>query len=235
MFIQPESALRVAAYAAIATVVGMLGIYLATGVGQDPLQFVHSPEEYGAILLRDPGALRACVGLDNLFIAFYETAFVALAVLLRRAGANAVIVNLALGALVTLGVLDLVENSHFLAMLAQAERGVLPSAGEIELQVVESLVKFHVSYVALVLLALGIPRRAAAARTLANLSLFVQLPVGVLIYVTPHSVSVPLVFVRFAYFITAFALSAAAFGRRSGAGGSSAPASHPDTTPAVAG
>jgi hypothetical protein len=235
MFIQPESALRVAAYAAIATVVGMLGIYLATGVGQDPLQFVHSPEEYGAILLRDPGALRACVGLDNLFIAFYETAFVALALLLRRVGANVTVVNIALGALLALGILDLVENTHFLAMLAEAEKGVLPSAAEIELQVIESLVKFHVSYVALVFLALAIPRTSAAARALANLSWFAQLPVSVLIYVTPHAVAVPLVFVRFAYFVIALALSAAAFGRRAGRVDSGAPVSPPDTMPAVAG
>lgn len=39
-----------------------------TGVGQDPLPFVHSSEEYGPILLRDPAALRTTLGLDNAFI-----------------------------------------------------------------------------------------------------------------------------------------------------------------------
>jgi hypothetical protein len=235
MFVPIESALRVAAYFAIAMVLGMLAIYLATGVGQDPLQFVHSPEEYGALLLRAPATLRACIGLDNLFIAFYETTFVALAVVVRRAGANVTVVGVALGALLLLGALDLVENCHFLTMLARAETGALPSAAEIDFQVLESLVKFHVGYVALFVLALALPRTSRAARALANLSWLVQLPVGVLIYVTPHAISVPLVFVRFAYFVIALALAAAAFGRRGGSIGSSAPVSHPGTTPAVAG
>lgn len=235
MFVPLEDALRFAAYLAIATVLGMLAIYVATGVGQDPLQFVHSPEEYGAILLRAPGTLRACLGLDNLFIAFYETAFVTLAILLRRAGGNATLVGVALGALLGLGVLDLIENCHFLTMLARTERGGSPTAAEIDLQVLESLVKFHLSYVALFLLGLAVPRASRSARALANLSWLVQLPVGVLIYVTPQSVSVPLVFARFAYFVTALALAAAAFGRRGGSVGSSAPASPRDTTPAIAG
>jgi hypothetical protein len=229
-----ERALRISSYLAIATVLGMLSLFLATGVGQDPLQFVHSPDEYLHILLRAPATLRACLGLDNLFVAFYETAFVAMAVLARRAGANALLVNVALGALVALGVLDLVENMHFLVMLARAEQGAAPSVTEIALQVFESAVKFHVSYVGVFLFAFAIPRTTAQGRALAHLSWFVQLPVGVLIYVVPHVVAVPLVFVRFAYFVSALALAPGALGPRDSSD-SGARVSSPGTRQAVAG
>jgi hypothetical protein len=69
-------------------VVGMIALFLITGVGQDPLQFVHPVSEYARLLLANPPALRATIGLDNLFIAFYATSFVGLAILLVRQGAS---------------------------------------------------------------------------------------------------------------------------------------------------
>jgi hypothetical protein len=214
MFVSLESTLRVTAVLAIATVLGMVGIFVVTGVGQDPLQFVHSPADYGALLLKGPTALRACLALDNLFIVFYEMTFLAFAVLIERAGAHRTLVRAALGGVLLLGFLDLVENCHFMVMLSATESGVLPLPGEIAAQVMESLVKFHVSYFALFLFAVALPRTTRAARVLAALSWGVQLPVGVLIYVTPQSIAVPLVFVRFVYFVTALALVAVAYGGR---------------------
>lgn len=70
--------IRYCAGAACAAVLGMLGIYLATGIGQDPLQFVHPPAAYTDILLARPPLLRAVIALDNLFIAFYTSVFLAL-------------------------------------------------------------------------------------------------------------------------------------------------------------
>lgn len=62
--------LRAAAWLACATVLGMIAIFLTTGVGQDPLQLVHSAAEYAEILLCNPAALRATIALDNAFIVF---------------------------------------------------------------------------------------------------------------------------------------------------------------------
>src|SRR5216683_249770 len=196
-----ERALRACAGAACAMVVGMLAIYLVTGVGQDPLQFVRPPDEYALLLTKSPTALRACLAMDNLFIVFYSATFVALGAILHRAGAARLILFTAVGLLL------------FLVMLARAEAGIPPSSEEIAAQAWESLLKFHVSYLGLFLLGLALPRRTPAERALSNLSLFVQLPVGVLIYVTPQAVSVPLVFVRFAYFVTALILVAMIFGK----------------------
>lgn len=226
-----ERILTACAWLAAASVVGMIALFFATGVGQDPLQFVHAPDDYRAILLKNPQALRATIGLDNLFIVLYSTVFLCQAVLLGR---SALVV--ASGSLLALaGFLDMAENVHFLAMLGQAELGVSPSAAEISAQVWESLLKFHVSYLGLFLLAFALPRKTAPQRLLAHLCAFVQLPVGILIYVTPRAVSVPLVFVRFSFFLAGLLLIASIFGQKGDAGGSGVPARSPDTTPGVSG
>jgi len=234
MFLSMEKILRAAACLACAMVVGMITVFLTTGVGQDPLQFVHSSVEYGELLLRNPAALRVTLGLDNAFIVFYATTFLALGTRILRAGAARALVLASVGLLLALAVLDMVENFHFMVMLARAERGLFPGDGEIAAQVWESLLKFHVSYLGLFLLGLALPRRTREERALASLSLFVQLPVGILIYVTPAAVAFPLVLVRFAYFLAALLLVArisrapargpsdeAAVGVRAGAGSSS--------------
>lgn len=230
MFVSVERMVRVAAGAACACVVAMLAIYLTTGVGQDPLQFVHPSAAYAQLLLRGPSALRATIGLDNLFVVFYATVFLGLGVLLVRRGAPRALVLTATGLLLGLSLLDFVENFHFLAMLGRAELGLLPSDAEIELQVIESLLKFHVSYLGLFLIGFALPR---SERLLANLSWFVQLPVGVAIYVAPPALATPLVLVRFAYFVTALVLVAARFGSESPAAASDSGvrASFPNTRP----
>jgi hypothetical protein len=235
MFTSVESILRSCALLACATVVGMIVIFFATGVGQDPLQFVHPPQEYLQLLTANPAALRATLALDNLFVVFYATMFLALGVVLRRRGAPKTFLGAAIGLLSALALLDLVENFHFMVMLARAELGVAPSAPQIAAQVWESLLKFHVSYLGLFLLGCALPHSAPGERMLQRLSWFVQLPIGILIYVTPRAVSVPLVFVRFTYFVTALALVARLFGPRPSAIGSGAPASLPGTTPGVVG
>lgn len=234
MYLSLEKTVRSSAWLACAMVVGMIAIFFATGVGQDPLQFVHPPEEYARLLLKNPTALAACLALDNAFIVFYSTLFVALGILLVRGGSVRALVLLSIGLLVGLAFFDMLENFHFMVMLARAKQGLLPSATEIELQVFESLLKFHVSYLGLFLLGFALPRRTAGERWLAGLSWFVQLPVGILIYVTPPTVSFALVFVRFTYFVAALLLVASIFGADA-ASGSDARRSRRDTTPAVAG
>jgi hypothetical protein len=209
-----EGTLRVVAWLACVMVVGQVLLFFVTGVGQDPLQFVHPPEEYLRILLKSPSALRAVLAMDNAFIVFYTTVFLALGALLERDGANRGLLWTAIGALLLTAFLDMVENFHFMAMLGHAELGIAPSSGEIEAQVFESLLKFHVSYLGLFLLGFVMPRRSVLERLFVYLSWYVQLPVGILIYVTPQAVSVPLVFVRFAYFVAALLLLAEIYRRR---------------------
>jgi len=209
-----EKILVFTAVMASATVATMFAIFVATGIGQDPLQYVHPVDEYLEILKRNPAVLKTAVGFDNLFIALYVAMFVSLGGALRRLGAPWLYSVAAISLICLSGLLDLVENMHFLTMIASVERGQGISATEISLQVIESLVKFHVSYIGLLLLSFALPTTTGAERSLVFLLRWVQLPVGLLIYVAPTAIAVPLVIVRFMFFFFALLLLAWTFRRR---------------------
>ncbi|MEY2929423.1 MAG: hypothetical protein RL033_172 [Pseudomonadota bacterium] len=228
-----ERILRVVAWTAAAVVLAMLGIFLVTGVGQEPLQYVQPSATYAQLLLRNPPVLRAVLALDDTFIVLYGVLFICQAVVLPQRGANRALTLTSSALLGAVALLDMIENFHFLALLGQAEQGIWPSDAAISAQVVESLLKFHVSYLGLFLLGLALPRRRASERWLGWLSCYLQLPVGMLVHVTPPVIAVPLVLLRLAYFVTALCLLGWAFGsteRRpdakplAGAVGSGAPA-----------
>jgi hypothetical protein len=205
---QANQALVVLSSLAAALVCAMLALYVATGVGQDALQFVHPPAAYAALLLQAPDALRALLGLDNLFLTTYAAVFVLLARQLHARGAPALPLAVGTAAMLATAVLDLLENMNFLALLAAAELGHVPDVLAVHWQVVESGVKFHLSYLGLVLLGLAFPRTRTSERVLAGLLLFVQAPVGIAIHVAPPAFVAPLVFLRFAFFLAAFVLLA---------------------------
>jgi hypothetical protein len=157
--------------------------------------------------------LRAVLTLDNLFIVCYATVFVTLGVLLAREGANRALLTTAMVGLGALALLDLIENLHFLTMLGAAERGLGVSAGEVRFQAFESMLKFHISYLGLFLLGTVMPRRTAVDKVLAAALMFVQLPVGVLIYTAPPLAPV-LVVVRTFSFVAGMGLIAVMYARR---------------------
>lgn len=201
------------ALAAAAMVVLMLGIFIVLGIGQDPLQYMHSSSDYAAILLKNPPALRVAIGLDNLFIVLYSTMFLALgsAVWERTLSRPLLVASLSLTGL--FAALDLLENMHFLSLISAALLGQDVSPTHIELQVWESLVKFHVSYLALFLLGLALPCASRLEMALCFALRWVQLPVGLLIYLVPAEFAKPLVFGRFTFFLVALLLLWAIFRR----------------------
>jgi hypothetical protein len=214
--------LRRSAVLAAVLVVAMFVTWLVTGVGQEALQVYHSPLAYQALLVANPAALTLTLGLDDAFIACYLVTFVMLALTRWQAPGARALTGLAVGLLAVTGALDLAENFHFLALLGAAVDGVAPSVGEVQAQVVESLLKFHCSYLGLLLLGYALPRTTRLERALAFSLRWVQLPVGVLIPVMPHALAVPLVMVRFTFFLAAL-LALAAASKRPGFG-SDAPA-----------
>src|SRR5689334_16836821 len=125
MYVSMERALRISACLAAVMVVGMIAIFLTTGVGQDPLQFVHAVEEYARILLKNPAALRATLALDNGFIVPYSTLFLTLGVILVRSAASRPLALVTPRLLLGGGLLDMIESFHFTVMLAGAEEGIL--------------------------------------------------------------------------------------------------------------
>jgi hypothetical protein len=203
-------------------VLAMFLTFIVTGIGQDPLQYFHPPAEYSSILLQNPPILKFAIGLDNGFIVAYSTIFLALGGALWRSSAIRLMLVPALGLLAASALLDLAENMHFLSMISAAQQGITIGPSEINAQVVESLIKFHASYLGLFLLGLALPAETRMERLFRFLLLWVQLPVGILIYLVPPSVAVPLVLVRFSFFLVAVLLIAGIF--RGRGFGSNAPA-----------
>ena len=199
------------ALAAALTVLAMFSIFLVTGIGQDPLQFVHSPQEYLGILLFNPPILQFAIGLDNLFIMLYSAMFLTLGISLWGVVESKALLATSCGLLGLAGVLDLCENMHFMTMISAAEQGLGIGPTQIELQVWESLLKFHVSYLGLFLMGFALPNKTNLETALCFALRWIQLPVGLLIYLVPREISVPLVMVRFTFFLLALLAFAAIF------------------------
>jgi hypothetical protein len=141
------------------------------------------------------------IGLDNAFILLYSTCFLLLGRHLVKVGGNRTLAVAGTSLLMLTAILDMAENLHFLTMISMAQVSVPISAGEIALQVWESLIKFHISYIGLFLLGLVIPVDTTALRVLAYSLKYVQWPVGMLIYVGPELWTKPLVFGRLSFFL----------------------------------
>jgi len=191
------------ALAAGLVVLAMFATFVVTGIGQDPLQYMHAPADYVAILLKNPPVLRMAIGMDNLFIMLYSAMFLALGTTLWCGSRSSSLLLAALALLAASGLLDLIENMHFLTMIATALQGREISLTQIELQVWESLIKFHLSYLGLFLLGFALPHETRMERALCFALRWVQLPVGLLIYLTPPAVALPLVLTRFTFFFLA--------------------------------
>ena len=134
----------------------MIVVMVVTGQTQEPHEHFALPEVYALGLVEKPGALRVVFALDIAFVALYTAFFAALAAYLRELGRP--FVMLALGAMILTALLDLVEDHHILTLIDQAEQRVLPTAGALAFQSVESACKFSASYISLVLFGLAIPR-----------------------------------------------------------------------------
>ncbi|CAN5133014.1 hypothetical protein BH11PSE11_BH11PSE11_34430 [soil metagenome] len=207
------------ALACAAVVFAMLSVFLLTGIGQDPLQSVHAPAEYATILLRNPAMLRTVIGLDNLFIVLYASLFLTLGSALSYQSKRRAMLVASIGLLLLSGLLDLLENMHFMTMLAAAEHGLEIGAPQIELQVCESLAKFHLSYLGLFLLGFVLPNTSRLERALCLSMRWLQLLVGLLIYLVPKQLAIPLVLTRFSFFLFALLAMAAIFRRRKSGSG----------------
>jgi hypothetical protein len=199
-----EPLIRKTALAAAAVLTAMLAIGFATGVAQEPLQWITGADGYARFLAAHPATFRLVVGLDNLFVAFYVAHFVLLRSWLRQKGAPAGLTTLAIAGMLTLAGLDLVENMDYLVLSRRVDAGLGAPEWLLHAQVLLSWLKFHIGYVALFALGLAYPRRTFAQRALAAALMWVQLPLGILIYLAPHQVAPLLVLARALFFLGGF-------------------------------
>ena len=189
----------------------MFAIFLFTKIGQDPLQYVHGIQEYKAILENSPNILRATIGIDNVFIVLYSTLFVCVGSLLWDRVSSKLILGMGIGFMLSTAILDVFENIHFYTMISASQNALPITAVQMELQVWESMVKFHISYIGLFFLGLSLPRQTILEKILCFSLIFVQAPIGILIYSAPQSFALPLVMARFAFFMFSLLATALVF------------------------
>jgi hypothetical protein len=201
------SSVRPLGIAAAIALAAQIAVTLATGAAQEPLERVLAPAAYAATLLAHPTALRVVFTIDSVFLVLYAAFFVQLARTLAPAGSRErTLAALAAAAMLLTALLDAIENQHILSLLAAAERGLAIDPSAIVAQAAASQVKFHVSYFAVFVIGLMLPRGRALDRLLAASCLLVQLPLGVAAFVAPPPYDDVLVYARWAFYLSGFLL-----------------------------
>ena len=206
-----DRVLAILATLAALTVAAMVVAILSTGGTQDFFQTARSVEAYGAYLATPLVAfgLRLNLGLDNLFMILYGAFFVVLSIRLR-AMLDSRLLSVALAAIMLTVVLDAIENHHIMTMVHSIQNGLPLSVTDGQLQMIASQVKFHASYLAVLLFSFGFLQFGRLGRIIAVV-LWCYIPCGVLISVTPVESAQALVLGRTIFFVFAFILSAALF------------------------
>ena len=206
-----DRVLAILATLAALTVAAMVVAILTTGGTQDFFQTARPVEAYGAYLAAPLVAfgLRLNLGLDNLFMIFYGAFFVVLSVRLRTV-LDPRLLGMALAAMMLTVLLDCVENHHIMTMVHAIQNGLPLSAADGELQMIASQVKFHASYLAVLLFSFGFLQFGKLGKAIAMV-LWCYIPFGVLISVTPVEQANALVLGRTIFFVFAFILSAVLF------------------------
>jgi hypothetical protein len=143
----------------------MVAIAVATGATQEAHEHYKPPLEYAAGLLEHASPVRLVFGLDVGFLVLYTGFFAALARYLHQR--KQPFAWFAFGLMAAVAVLDILEDHHILTLLSMAERGRPLDDGAIAFQDVLSQTKFSVSYVALFMYGLAIPRTSKLAWALA--------------------------------------------------------------------
>lgn len=139
----------------------MTGVSLATGATQELHEHYHVPAVYAEGLRAHASGLRWLMGLDIAFCCVYTAFFGALAAYLRSLGQP--FTRIAFGAMLAVCFLDIIEDHHILALLAVAEANRPIDESSIVFQDVLSATKFSISYVALFLYGLAVPRTSRLA------------------------------------------------------------------------
>jgi hypothetical protein len=206
-----DRVLAILAMLAALTVAAMVAGIVATKGSQDFFQTARALEAYNIYLAPPlvPFGLRINLGLDNLFMIFYGAFFIVLSVRLRTM-LDSRLLGVALAAMMLTVLLDCVENHHIMTMVHAIQNGLPLSAADGELQMIASQVKFHASYLAVLLFSFGFLQFGKLGKAIA-LVLWCYIPFGVLISVTPVEQAKALVLGRTIFFVFAFILSAVLF------------------------
>lgn len=209
------SGLSVAA-AGLLTIMLIIAIQ-AGGVTQQKFELYAAPDAFTASFLAAKPVILPMLIFDNLFIIAYVGAL-ALGLAALATTETRVAAGLAIGGVVSLGVLDYAENLHFITMYARLDAGQALTADELGWRMWASMMKWHLGYLSLALASFVIPVRGAVSFVLVW-SLRVVLPaVGVLIYAGPEAWRPTLGLVRYGAMLLGFVLFAMVFAGKKRAG-----------------
>jgi hypothetical protein len=136
------------AFAAGLMIFILFGADLLTGVSPQSFEIVSHPETYAREIVAAENLLRFFITIDSLFLAFYMTAFVFLAMSLWREGTKPV-VAVGLTLLLVTTMLDLQENHDIMTQLTTALAGMPLELEDLQQRMIFSQLKFHSSYLGL--------------------------------------------------------------------------------------
>ncbi|MBZ0276653.1 MAG: hypothetical protein K8I60_10930 [Anaerolineae bacterium] len=160
----------------------LLLIFLFTGVSQQPYEGVRDLAVHVEHLKTESFWLQTLLVLDNIFITLYVTTSLLITLALRNRR-NGLILAFFLAGVTLGGLLDFAENHHIAAQLASLTANIPISPGELQLQMVLSMLKWHLGYFAFFVVSFAIEPRSRWERIFQVL-LWVQLPLGVMAYTT---------------------------------------------------
>jgi hypothetical protein len=190
------------AFAAGLMIFILFGADLLTGVSPQSFEIVSHPETYAREIVAAENLLRFFITIDSLFLAFYMTAFVFLAMSLWREGTKPV-VAVGLTLLLVTTMLDLQENHDIMTQLTTALAGMPLELEDLQQRMIFSQLKFHSSYLGLFLLAFIMPSGTLMEKLLKYSLLFGYLPIGILVYTFPHPV---FEYLRLTFMLSGFAM-----------------------------
>jgi len=197
--------------------VAMMGVSLVTGVAQEPFEIVRSPAAYRSDLMAASSWLKVILAIDSLFIIAYAAFFVCFARVAGKHG-DAGMLRLGVVAILATAILDIIEDQHLFALADSLPLGEEMSLGTLRMQHVLSQAKFHLSYMATVFVAMGVPCRTPVERAFA-LAVGVPLPIiGALRWMAPVAFQFPLVVAQWLAFLGGFIGAAVLVGWHSAAG-----------------
>ncbi len=201
----PElSVLRLSSFAAFGLLLLLCVLTLFSGVSQQWFELVHAPAVYAQALQRDAAWLRTIIVFDDLFIAAYVSATVALAAFLSQ-GQWQVWQRLIVVGGVAAGVLDLQENHHLLAMLRVADQGIALPLAEIVQRSWLSQLKWMLGHLTFVLVGISLPDRGPFTRLLRVSLIAWQLPIGALTWAVDDAFwQSSLIWLRYGSFLAGF-------------------------------
>ena len=181
----------------------MMLVSFATGIAQEPFEIVRNPEAYRSELIASSFWLKVILAIDSFFIISYASFFLCFVRVAGQRG-DAGMLRLGVATILATAILDIIEDQHLFALADCLRLGEEVSLGMLRIQHVLSQTKFHLSYMAMVFVAMGLPRQNRVELAFA-LGVGVPLPIiGILRWIAPVAFQFPLIVAQWMAFLGGF-------------------------------